>query len=851
MKKIVYIVLIYLALTNFSCKLIAQTQPYVVGENTLWENFYLLGVSNDSQWLDFITQKPFGESITSIINIESKKAFNFKNMHGGKFSNNSNWYSMLSANGTLTWLNLTSSHQDSLKNVKNYNFTHNSNFLVAQTFNNNLIFIDLKTGKLESPGISSEYKIHPSQDWVAVALTSEYGDILRVYDLKYNVQYDILNFPHVQFKNILWNKNGNRLAFIFNGDIDKQLNLGVYDTKTKSINTLNNDEVTSKSKNLIIANGDITMNDEGNRVFFYVKNKIKPTSINPSVEVWDTADQVLLSRKKINFEDVDSPLLHVWLIDNGRVNPIESNEFSKSMINPNTEYAIIYNPLKYEPQFHFYQFADLYAINIENGSKQKIIDKQYTAANLIFPSPNGKHLAYFRENHWWVYNIKMDKHTKITNDLQVKFENENSESNNTPSPFGLMAWSSNLNEIFIYDAYDIWKISIDGKQKQKLTQGRKKYISYRLISSPNIPKVDVNVLSMRIPVLNSDEDIFIRAENKKNFSSGFFKMNQKGKLEEIVFKEKRITKLFPIVKNRYVFLEESLNIPPSVTIKNLNSKQSHTVYQSNKDWVNYKWPEKKLLYFNTDFVDSLKGVLIYPVNYNPEKKYPMVVSVYEDYAFYYHRFTLPTINSEVGFNFLNYALNDYFVLLPDVAYVKNKVGKSATQCVLSAIDKVLKVESTVDENNLGLIGHSFGGYETAYIITQTNRFKAAVAGSGVFNLSCKYFDIYKMTGHAEYVRTEHGQYRMKNSFFENKEAYIENSPIYHFDKVTTPLFIWAGKEDPNVNPNQSMQGFLALRRLQKTGVMYLYENETHVLMSPDNQKSLSINIKEWFDTLLK
>src|SRR5690606_39009793 len=126
--------------------------------------------------------------------------------------------------------------------------------------------------------------------------------------------------------------------------------------------------------------------------------------------------------------------------------------------------------------------------------------------------------------------------------------------------------------------------------------------------------------------------------------------------------------------------------PPSVTIKNLNSKQSHTVYQSNKDWVNYKWPEKKLLYFNTDFVDSLKGVLIYPVNYNPEKKYPMVVSVYEDYAFYYHRFTLPTINSEVGFNFLNYALNDYFVLLPDVAYVKNKVGKSATQCVLSAID---------------------------------------------------------------------------------------------------------------------------------------------------------------------
>src|SRR5690606_771982 len=127
-----------------------------------------------------------------------------------------------------------------------------------------------------------------------------------------------------------------------------------------------------------------------------------------------------------------------------------------------------------------------------------------------------------------------------------------------------------------------------------------------------------------------------------------------------------------------------------------------------------------------------------------------------------------------------------------------------------------------DTTRIGLIGHSLGGYETAFIITQTDRFAAAVAGSGVFNLVSFYFGLYNLSSHAEIFRVEQAIWRMKNSFFENPEAYLENSPLHHFANVSTPLLIWTGKQDYNVAPAQSMEGYMALRRLRKKGVLYRY-----------------------------
>ncbi|MEX0995897.1 MAG: prolyl oligopeptidase family serine peptidase [Flavobacteriaceae bacterium] len=848
MKNTISLLLFYLALTNSTINLFAQQKAYEVNEETSWSNFYLVDISNDKNWAYYNNSIHFVGNKASIKKMDSDKVFDFENGHTGKFSNNSKWFSIMSNNNTLNWVNLKTYRQDSLQNVKTAWFTTNANFLIAHNSDNDINVIDLNTGDKTIPGKSSLFSIRPIQDGVAMVFNTENGDFLKIIDFKDNTEQEVLKLPKVQFKRMTWNKKGDKLAFVFQHDEDKPLNLGLFDYDTKKVRFLNENMPSASYNDLDIADAEITLNDDGTRVFFRVKNTNIP--LESSVEVWDTADPIMYSRKKFNYADMDTPRLNVWL-DSGKVIPIETKKYSKSIWNPNTEYAIIYNPKDYEPQFNFRPFADLYILNLNNGSKQKIIDKQYTHGNYLKIAPKGNYLAYFRDNNWWIYDIKLDRHTNLTEGIPVRFDDEFLTNWSFPQPYGLSAWSNNEKEVYINDAYDIWKISVDGSQKQKLTNGRKEKLRHSIVDMQDIPKIVSNEYFMRIPVLQANNEIVLGVQSLQNYSSGFYILKPNGSLNKIAFKDKRLSRLFSLNNDSYIFQEESLNIPPSVNYVNLKTKREKTIVKSNKGWEDFKWPEKKLIQYSTHFADDLKGVLIYPVNYNPEKKYPMVVHIYEDSSKFYHIFYPPTHGSEIGFTNLNFALDDYFVLLPDIVYLKNKVGYSATQCVLSAIDKVLETEKSVDADKLGLIGHSFGGYETAFIITQTDRFKAAVAGNGIFNLYSNYFEYQKLVGIPEYLRIEKGQFRMKDTFFENKEAYIENSPIHHYDQVNTPLLIWAGKVDDNIDHKQSVQGYLALRRLQKPAVMYLYENEGHVIIDNNNQKDLTNRIKNWFDTYLK
>lgn len=851
MKKNKFIITLYISLTIATASLFAQKNAYVVNENTSWSNFYLLDVSMDSNWLYFDHNIHFVENVASIKNLNTGKVIDFKNGHSGKFSNNSKWFSIITNNNTLNWVDLKIHRQDSLQKINTAAFTANSNFLIAHSFENYIHFIDLSTSQLSSPGQSTRYNINPVHESVAIALKTEKGEVLKIFDLKNNSVNEVPKLTQVQIKRMAWNKSGDKLAFVFQQEQSQSLNIGVFDYNSNTIRFLNDLVPSSNNNSFDIENADITMNDVGSRLFFYVKNNTINQNSNPNIEIWDTADPVVLSRKKYSYADRDAPLLNVWLLDSDKVIPIETNEFSKSFWNPNGNYAISFNPHKYEPQFHFREFADLYAINLENGSKKKIIDKQYTHGYYLKFSPNSNYLAYFRENNWWLYDIRKNTHTNLTKEITFSLFDASLTSYSFPQPYGMSAWSSDEKEVYINDTYDIWKVSVDGKQKQKMTDGRKNKIRYSIADLSSNQKIVSNDHFMRIPVLQSENPFVISAQSLDNYSTGFYTLKPNGSLHKIAFKDKRVSRLIALNHNTYVFQEESLNIPPFVTKVNTKTKLEVAVVQSNKAWQNYKWPEKKLIQYSTHFADDLKGILIYPVNYNPEMKYPMVVHVYEDSSKYFHIFNPPTHSSDIGFTGLNFALYDYFVLLPDIVYLKNKVGYSATHCVLSAIDKVLEIEKSVDEDKLGLIGHSFGGYETAFIITQTDRFKAAVAGNGVFNLYSNYFEYQKVLGVPEYLRIERGQFRFKNSFFENKEAYLENTPIHHFDKVNTPLLIWAGKEDDNINPDHSVQGYLALRRLQKPALMLLYENEGHVIIDNNNQKDLTNRIKNWFNSYLK
>jgi dipeptidyl aminopeptidase/acylaminoacyl peptidase len=151
-----------------------------------------------------------------------------------------------------------------------------------------------------------------------------------------------------------------------------------------------------------------------------------------------------------------------------------------------------------------------------------------------------------------------------------------------------------------------------------------------------------------------------------------------------------------------------------------------------------------------------------------------------------------------------------------------------------------------------LYGHSFGGYETNFIISQTPIFAAAVSGAGISDNISYYFNISKNgTFQSEMWRFESQQWRMGKSLYEDKEAYLRNSPIMNAEKVKTPLLLWTGKEDRVIPYNQSISYYLALRRLGAKSIMLIYPEEDHTLENPVNKADLSKRMMNWFDYFLK
>lgn len=228
----------------------------------------------------------------------------------------------------------------------------------------------------------------------------------------------------------------------------------------------------------------------------------------------------------------------------------------------------------------------------------------------------------------------------------------------------------------------------------------------------------------------------------------------------------------------------------------------------------------------------------------------MLVYIYSRQSKYFHEYNNPTLYSTVGFSPTNYTSDGYFVLYPDIAYVLGEPGESALNCVEAAISMVEKM-GMVDSNKMGIIGHSFGGFEVDYIITQTNRFAAAVSGAAVTDFTSSYLSINLYSGYSNAWRYETQQYRMGKSLFENQEQYLNNSPVLLASKITTPLLSWSGKEDTSVDWHQNLELHLAMRKLKKTNQFLVYPGQDHTLSNPESQKDLTTRIKKWFDYYLK
>jgi dipeptidyl aminopeptidase/acylaminoacyl peptidase len=302
--------------------------------------------------------------------------------------------------------------------------------------------------------------------------------------------------------------------------------------------------------------------------------------------------------------------------------------------------------------------------------------------------------------------------------------------------------------------------------------------------------------------------------------------------------------------SHFVFTEENYNLPPRLVYSETGRKEQ-VLYQSNKEnSAIFSLRQEIISYTNSDG-DPLKGILYYPLNYDPSVKYPMVVHIYEKQRKYSNLYPFPSYNDEEGFNIRLLTEKGYFVYLPDIRIQWGKgPGLNALDCVNKSLDALNGIQS-IDKHGIGLIGHSFGGYETDFIATHSTRFAAYVSGSAHSDILRAYYSFNFGFQYPDHVRIESNQYKMGVPFSANKTLYFENNPIYYAENVNAPVLLWSGTEDQNVTSDNTMAFYIALRRNGKTVTMLFYKGEEHGLQNQQASFDLTCRILDWFDYYLK
>ena len=227
----------------------------------------------------------------------------------------------------------------------------------------------------------------------------------------------------------------------------------------------------------------------------------------------------------------------------------------------------------------------------------------------------------------------------------------------------------------------------------------------------------------------------------------------------------------------------------------------------------------------------------------------MISYFYERSSDGLHSYRAPAPSAST-INLTYFASNGYLVFVPDIKYELGLPGPSAYDCIVPGVLSIVD-RGFVDKDNMAIQGQSWGGYQVAYLVTQTNMFKAAGSGAPVVNMTSAYGGIRWGTGMSRMFQYEQTQSRIGGTLWEKPWYYVENSPLFYADRIKTPLLIMANDEDGAVPWYQGIEFYMALRRNNVPSWLLVYNGEDHNLVQRKNRKDLSVRLSQFFDHYLK
>ena len=745
-----------------------------------------------------------------------------------------------------------------------------------------LYVMDINTFAIDTIKNVASYNFNKEGDLMAYTVEPEKKDTvtkpaLFLYNTATGESKEVISGPKGSKIKLPVYSKANTIAFYANTDTTKaakkDVEVYLYNILSGELKVAANNKMKGLKEGWIVSeNSSLSFSEDGGRLFFGTAPKPleKDTTLvefeQPQLDIWswheDYLQPVQLLRRSRDLKQTYTAYINTTLTEDfvqlGDLDVPTVSVPNKKM----AQWALVNNDKAYrvQSQWDYSRYTDVYLVNVNTGERKLVKEKACFGGMSI--SPNGEWAVVYDKlsRNWYLYTIATGEMKDLTGKLGVAFHDEDHDTPSLAGPYGRPVWFKDNSAFLINDRFDYWMFDPKGVEEPKMfteSYGRNNNTRLTLEAVIEDPDSDIPA-GLGIAEIKKGEPLYFSTFNFKSKETGFVmkdakkKKNSMGKLVEGPYTYKNLAYSKPAKgrKAAYIYARGNFEDGNNAYITYDNFKTQKQITDVNPQQKDYNWGTVELVNWQTEDDIFCEGLLFKPEDFDSTKKYPVMIYFYEKYSesLYSPRTPAP---SRSTVNIPLFVSNGYVVFIPDIYYKDGHPGQSAMRSIMPGVKMLEETYPWIDGENMAIQGQSWGGYQVAYMITQTGKFKAAGAGAPVSNMTSAYGGIRWGSGITRQVQYEQGQSRIGKDLWSGYDLYIENSPIFFVPKVTTPVLIMHNDKDGAVPWYQGIEFFTALRRCGKIAWLLQYNDEEHNLVERKNAKDLSIRLSQFFDHYLK